>query len=41
MSQMFIIAGFPGSRFFVAFDRDTLSKQVSLLAGYEFHRNKF
>ena len=26
--------GFAGSRFFVAFDRDTLSKQVSLLAGY-------
>ena len=27
-------AGFAGSWFFVAFDRDTLPKQVSLLGGY-------
>ena len=32
--RLILLAGFTGSRFFVAFDRDTLSKQVRLLAGY-------
>ena len=30
---LILLAGFAGSRFFVAFGRDTLPKQVSLLAG--------
>ena len=32
--RLILLAGFAGSRFFVAFDCDTLPKQVSLLAGY-------
>ena len=33
--SLILLAGFAGSRFcFVAFDRDTLSKQAGLLAGF-------
>ena len=34
------LAGFAGSRFFATFGRDTLPKQVSLLAGYSKNQSK-